>query len=107
MVGFIFATSQKTAGPKDDEIYPGHGAPKDSAEPEPAPASGGSGQGVRSGKKDRSGLGNVDQLEGVQQYQKDVSNPFYRPSTKKSEQNIDNKNKKSQGQSIEDIDKDQ
>lgn len=62
---------------------------------------------MRGGKKDRSGQGNVDQLEGVQQHQKDVSNPFYRPSTKKSEQNIDNKNKKSQGQSIEDIEKDQ
>jgi hypothetical protein len=42
VVLFIFASSQKTAGPKDDEIYPGHGAPKEGA-PDPQAAAGGAG----------------------------------------------------------------
>jgi len=57
---------------------------------EPAPATGGAGQGVRSGKKDRSGQGNIDQLEGLKHHQKEVDYPL---SQKKTEQNIDNRNK--------------
>jgi hypothetical protein len=98
VIGFIFASSQKTANEQQDTIQ-GHGK-KDSAEPEPAAASGG--QGVRGGKKDRSGQGNVDQLEGLQQHQQNTTKAGgYRISDKKSKQNIDNANKKIK--SLEDV----
>jgi hypothetical protein len=69
---------------------------------EPEAASGG--KGVRGGKKDRSLEGNVDQLEGVQHAQQQTnksSKGQYGLDTKKSQQNIDNANKKIK--SLEDV----
>lgn len=93
VVLFIFASSQQTANEQQDTIN-GH-TKKDSAEPEPAAASGG--QGVRGGKKDRSGQGNIDQLEGLEHAQQQTnksSKGQYGLKTNKSKQNIDNANKR-------------
>jgi RHS repeat-associated protein len=94
VVGFIFASSQKTATEDQDTIHT-DSKKKDSAEPEPAAASGG--KGVRSGKKDRSGQGNIDQLEGVQGHVANTnksSKGQYGASSQKSKQNVDNANKR-------------
>jgi len=100
VVLFIFASSQQTADEAHDTVHKTDSEKKDSAEPEPAAASGG--QGVRGGKKDRSGQGNIDQLEGLQNTQKNVTKAGgYRISDKKSKQNIDNANKKIK--SLEDV----
>jgi RHS repeat-associated protein len=55
------------------------------------------GEGVRGGPKDRSGEGNVDQLKGVEQLQKETnksSKGQYNLGTDKSKQNIDNTNRR-------------
>src|SRR5207245_10705540 len=64
VVLFIFASSQKTADEAHDTIHRDFSEKKDSAEPEPAAASGG--KGVQGGKKDRSGRGNGDERQGVE-----------------------------------------
>jgi len=74
---------------------------KKSDEVEPKPAAGGAGKGVRSGKKDRSGHGNIDTLEGLEHHQEERD---YRISKKKSEQNVDNRNKTYR--TLEDAEKD-
>lgn len=95
VVGFIFASSQQTADEAHDTVHRTDSEKKDSAEPEPAAASGG--QGVRGGKKDRSGQGNIDQLEGLEHAQQQTnksSKGQYGLKTNKSQQNIDNANKR-------------
>ena len=73
---------------------------KKSEEPAQTSTSGGQqgsggGAGTQGGKKDRSGQGNVDQLEGVERHQANTTRGGgYRVSTEKSKQNIDNDNRK-------------
>ena len=53
------------------------------------------GKGVQGGPKDRSGQGTIDQLKGVQGAQKSITKKRgYRIRTTKSEQDVDNANKK-------------
>ena len=52
---------------------------------------------MRGGKKDRSGQGNIDQLEGLEHAQQQTnksSKGQYGLKTNKSKQNIDNANKR-------------
>ncbi len=102
VVLFIFASSQKTASEEQDTIHRDFSGKKDSAEPEPAAASGG--KGVRGGKKDRSPDGTVDQLNSIQKNQATFRQRGQGErirSTKKSEQNVDNTNRRIK--SLEDV----
>jgi hypothetical protein len=102
VVGFIFLSSQQTANEQQDTIN-GH-TKKDSAEPEPAAASGGAGKGVKGGQKDRSPAGTVDQLNSIKNNQSTFRKAGVGErirSTKKSEQNVDNANRRIK--SLEDV----
>lgn len=85
-LAFVIVSSTKTASEKQDTIQ---GHQQDNTSAEPAPAAGGSGRGVRGGKKDRSLQGNIDQLEGLEHHQKSTTKQSgYRVNTGKSKQNL-------------------
>jgi hypothetical protein len=95
VVLFIFASSQEAGSSKELEAEKRAEEKFEKDQAEPQAASGG--QGVRGGKKDRSGQGNVDQLEGLEHAQQQTnksSKGQYGLKTDKSKQNIDNANKR-------------
>jgi hypothetical protein len=104
VVGAVLLNPVQLNSGEDQIVAERNKANSSAAEPEPAPAAGGAGKGVKGGKKDRSQQGNVDQLEGLQHTQQQTnksSKGTYGLRTGKSQQNIDNANKKIK--SLEDV----